>query len=203
MDARTFDKRKPPSRYVRKGAPSEFTTITVTDGIAMGHQGEKASLVSRDVIADTVKLTMRGHGSDALVGLAGCNKSLPGMRMLSTTAALHGQGMGDKVAVITGGRFSDATRGFRIGQVGPEAAVGSPIRLVEDGDIIELDAVEGTINVHLCDDELLVRRKHWNPRETANTSGVIWTYAQTVGNARDDAVTHPGGAVEKNCYADI
>jgi dihydroxy-acid dehydratase len=131
-------------------------------------------------------------------------KGGPGMReMLSTTAALYGQGMGDKVALITDGRFSGATRGFCVGHVGPEAAVGGPIGLLRNGDVIELDAVEGTLNVQLSDDELDARRKEWTPRETDYASGVLWKYAQTVGSARDGAVTHPGGAKEKICYADI
>ena len=131
-------------------------------------------------------------------------KGGPGMReMLSTTAALYGQGMGDKVALITDGRFSGATRGFCIGHVGPEAAVGGPIGLLQDGDIIELDAVAGTMNVQVSDEEMEERRKKWAPRETDYASGAIWKYAQTVGNARDGAVTHPGGAAEKHCYADI
>lgn len=131
-------------------------------------------------------------------------KGGPGMReMLSTTAALYGQGMGDKLALITDGRFSGATRGFCIGHVGPEAAVGGPIGLLKDGDIIEIDAVAGTLNVQLSDEELAERRKDWKPRETDYQSGVIWKYAQTVGPARDGAVTHPGGAKEIKCYADI
>ncbi|WP_099867721.1 dihydroxy-acid dehydratase [Pararhizobium haloflavum] len=128
----------------------------------------------------------------------------PGMReMLSTTAALYGQGMGDKVALITDGRFSGATRGFCIGHVGPEAAVGGPIALIRDGDIIEIDAVEGTLDVRLSEDELAERAKAWTSRETDSSSGVLWKYAQTVGSARHGAVTHPGGAKEKHCYADI
>ncbi|MBF9234184.1 dihydroxy-acid dehydratase [Microvirga alba] len=128
----------------------------------------------------------------------------PGMReMLSTTAALYGQGMGDKVALITDGRFSGATRGFCIGHVGPEAAVGGPIGLIKDGDIIVLDAIEGTIAVELSDEELARRRAEWKPRETTATSGYLWKYAQTVGPARDGAVTHPGGAAEKETYADV
>ncbi|MBM6596438.1 dihydroxy-acid dehydratase [Microvirga pudoricolor] len=128
----------------------------------------------------------------------------PGMReMLSTTAALYGQGMGDKVALITDGRFSGATRGFCIGHVGPEAAVGGPIGLIRDGDMIVLDAIEGTIEVELSDEELARRRAEWSPRETTATSGYLWKYAQTVGSARDGAVTHPGGAAEKETYADV
>lgn len=131
-------------------------------------------------------------------------KGGPGMReMLATTAAIYGQGNGDKVALITDGRFSGATRGFCIGHVGPEAAVGGPIGLLRDGDIIEIDAIEGTLNHQLSDEELEKRRAEWAPRETDYQSGVIWKYAQTVGPARDGAVTHPGASKEKVCYADI
>ncbi|MEM6382338.1 MAG: dihydroxy-acid dehydratase [Pseudomonadota bacterium] len=128
----------------------------------------------------------------------------PGMReMLSTTAALYGQGMGDKVALITDGRFSGATRGFCIGHVGPEAAVGGAIGLLHNGDIISIDAIEGTISVDLTDEVLAERKKAWKSRETDHASGVLWKYAQTVGPARFGAVTHPGGRAEKKTYADI
>ncbi|MBZ9794726.1 dihydroxy-acid dehydratase [Mesorhizobium sp. ES1-4] len=128
----------------------------------------------------------------------------PGMReMLSTTAALYGQGMGGKVALITDGRFSGATRGFCIGHVGPEAAVGGPIGLIRDGDVITIDAVNGTIDVALTESELAARATTWKARTTDYQSGAIWKYAQTVGSARDGAVTHPGGAKETHCYADI
>ena len=128
----------------------------------------------------------------------------PGMReMLSTTAALYGQGMGDKVALITDGRFSGATRGFCVGHVGPEAAVGGPIALLSDGDVITLDAIKGTLDVALSDAELAERRKAWAPRENGATSGYLWKYAQTVGPAVNGAVTHPGGAKETQTYADI
>ena len=131
-------------------------------------------------------------------------KGGPGMReMLSTTAALYGQGMGDKVALITDGRFSGATRGFCIGHVGPEAAVGGPIGLLKDGDIIEIDAEKGSLNHCLSEEEIQSRKAEWKPRETDYQSGVIWKYAQTVGSAQHGAVTHPGGEKEKICYADI
>jgi dihydroxy-acid dehydratase len=131
-------------------------------------------------------------------------KGGPGMReMLSTTAALYGQGMGGKVALITDGRFSGATRGFCVGHVGPEAATGGPIGLLQDGDIITIDAVNGTLDVKLSDEELAARAKKWKARRTDYQSGAIWKYAQTVGSARDGAVTHPGGASETHCYADI
>ncbi|MEJ0052329.1 MAG: dihydroxy-acid dehydratase [Methylovirgula sp.] len=127
----------------------------------------------------------------------------PGMReMLSTTAALYGQGMGNKVALITDGRFSGATRGFCIGHVGPEAAIGGPIALLRDGDIIRIDAINHTIEVKLSDEELAERKKSWTPRSTNYGSGAIWKYAQQVGSARYGAVTQPGGAGEVECYAD-
>lgn len=131
-------------------------------------------------------------------------KGGPGMReMLATTAALYGQGTGDKVALITDGRFSGATRGFCIGHVGPEAAAGGPIALIKDGDTIILDAVEGTIDVALSAAELEERRKNWKPRENDYASGSLWKYAQIVGPAEKGAVTHPGGKAEKHVFADI
>jgi len=131
-------------------------------------------------------------------------KGGPGMReMLSTTAAIYGQGMGDKVALITDGRFSGATRGFCVGHVGPEAAVGGPIGLLRDGDVIEIDAEAGILNVDLSEAELAKRRKAWTPREHDYQSGALWRYAQTVGPAYQGAVTHPGGKAETHVYADI
>lgn len=131
-------------------------------------------------------------------------KGGPGMReMLSTTAALYGQGMGDKVALITDGRFSGATRGFCIGHVGPEAAVGGPIAHIKDGDIITLDAVTGEISVNVSEADFAERAKSWKARETEYGSGAIWKYAQLVGPARYGALTTPGAEEEKRCYADI
>jgi dihydroxy-acid dehydratase len=128
----------------------------------------------------------------------------PGMReMLSTTAALYGQGAGEKVALITDGRFSGGTRGFCIGHVGPEAAEGGPIALIEDGDIIEIDAEAGTLNARLDEATLGQRRKKWKPRTNGFGSGALWKYAQGVGPARYGAVTHPGGDAETVTYADI
>jgi dihydroxy-acid dehydratase len=127
----------------------------------------------------------------------------PGMReMLSTTSAIYGQGMGEHVALITDGRFSGATRGLCVGHVGPEAAVGGPLALLRDGDIIDIDASVGTLTVRLSDDELAARRATWEPRQTDYQSGAIWRYAQTVGPARYGAVTHPGARAETHVYAD-
>ena len=131
-------------------------------------------------------------------------KGGPGMReMLATTAALYGQGAGEKVALITDGRFSGATRGFCIGHVGPEAAVGGPIGLLKDGDSITIDAETGEINVDLSDEEMAARNAEWSTRGTDYNAGAIWKYAQTVGSAEKGAVTHPGAAAETHVYADI
>ena len=131
-------------------------------------------------------------------------KGGPGMReMLSTTSAIYGQGMGDQVALITDGRFSGATRGFCVGHVGPEAALGGPIALLRNGDRIRMDATAGTMEVLLSDAELAERRAAWTPRRTDYNSGAIWKFAQTVGPAHLGAVTNPGGAAETHCYADI
>ena len=131
-------------------------------------------------------------------------KGGPGMReMLATTAALYGQGMGEKVALITDGRFSGATRGFCIGHVGPEAADCGPIALVEDGDTIAIDAAAGTIELEVEPSVLDERRKAWQPRVNDYRSGALWRYAQNVGPAAKGAVTHPGAAAESHVYADI
>ncbi|ONG51874.1 dihydroxy-acid dehydratase [Pseudoroseomonas deserti] len=131
-------------------------------------------------------------------------KGGPGMReMLSTTAAIYGQGMGEDVALITDGRFSGATRGFCVGHVGPEAAVGGPIGLLQNGDRIVIDAEKGSIDVILPEGEMEKRRAAWKPRGTDYNAGALWKYAQLVGPAHLGAVTHPGGEAETHCYADI
>ena len=131
-------------------------------------------------------------------------KGGPGMReMLSTTAALSGQGRGDKVALITDGRFSGATRGLCVGHVGPEAQEGGPIALVRDGDIIAIDADAGTIELEVNPIELETRKRRWSPRQTAYGSGALWKFAQSVGPAHLGAVTHPGQKGERHVYADL
>ena len=131
-------------------------------------------------------------------------KGGPGMReMLQTTGAIYGQGKGEKVALITDGRFSGATRGFCIGHVGPEASVGGPIALLRNGDIIDIDAKKGTINVRLTKKQLAARKKKWKPKKINFGNGTLWKYAQTVGPAYLGAPTHPGGKNEVKVYADI
>ena len=129
----------------------------------------------------------------------------PGMReMLATTSAISGQGMGKKVALITDGRFSGATRGFCVGHVGPEAAHGGPIGLLRDGDVITIDATTGELSVDLGESDLAARRADWaGARKTIYATGALWKYAQLVGSARTGAVTHPGGAAEEHVYMDI
>ena len=128
----------------------------------------------------------------------------PGMReMLSTTGAIYGQGKGEKVALITDGRFSGATRGFCVGHVGPEAALGGPIALLRNGDIIDIDAKKGTINVRLSKKELTTRKRKWRPRKSDFGSGTLWKYAQTVGPAYLGAPTHPGKKKEVKDYSKI
>ena len=131
-------------------------------------------------------------------------KGGPGMReMLATTAALYGQGMGEKVALITDGRFSGGTRGFCIGHIGPEAADGGPIGLIEEGDMINIDAIAGVIDLEVDESIMAERREKFTRRETDYGSGALWRYAQNVGPAYQGAVTHPGAKAEKNVYADI
>ena len=123
--------------------------------------------------------------------------------MLSTTAAIYGQGMGEKVALITDGRFSGGTRGFCVGHVGPEAFNGGPIAFLKDGDKITIDANKGTIDFNLSKKEILKRRKQWKNIKPNFTSGTLWKYALSVGSSKNGAVTHPGAYKEKSCYADI
>ena len=131
-------------------------------------------------------------------------KGSPGMpEMLSTTGAIYGQGLGEDVALITDGRFSGGTHGFSIGHVGPEAALGGPIGLLKNGDIIEIDTEKGTLNVNLTQNELNIRKSKWKPKTIEYTSGTLWKYSQSVGPAFEGAVTHPGASKEKKCYADI
>ncbi len=128
----------------------------------------------------------------------------PGMReMLSTTGAIYGQGKGEKVALITDGRFSGATRGFCVGHVGPEAALGGPIALLKNGDVIDIDAKKGTINVRLNRSQLASRKKRWKAKKSSFGSGTLWKYAQTVGPAYLGAPTHPGKKKEVKEYSKI
>jgi dihydroxy-acid dehydratase len=159
-----------------------------------------------DCEEDAMKAVQAGNYADGEVIVIRYEgpKGGPGMReMLGVTSAIYGQGRGDKVALITDGRFSGATRGFCIGHVGPEAAVGGPIGLLQDGDVIAIDAAQGTLDVEVAPEELDRRRAGWAPRPTFYGAGTLWKYAQTVGSAEKGAVTHPGAAAEVHVYADL
>jgi dihydroxy-acid dehydratase len=171
-------------------------TELVFEGPARVFDGEQAAF-------DAVQAKDYKDGDVLVIRYEG-PKGGPGMReMLSTTAALYGQGTGGKVALITDGRFSGGTRGFCIGHVGPEAAVGGPIGLLKDGDIIRIDAEKGTMEVKVTDAELAERRKNWKPRPTNYNSGALHKYAALVGPARDGAVTHPGASGETHTFVDL
>jgi dihydroxy-acid dehydratase len=168
-------------------------------------EGTALCFDSEEEAFEAVRLRAYKPGDVIVVRYEG-PKGGPGMReMLSTTAAIYGQSehKGKEVALITDGRFSGATRGFCVGHVGPEAAVGGPIALLQNGDRIVIDAAKGTIDVMLSDAELAARRAAWQPRRTDYNSGAIWKYAQLVGPAHLGALTHPGAEGETHCYADI
>jgi dihydroxy-acid dehydratase len=168
-------------------------------------EGTALCFDSEEEAFEAVRLRAYKPGDVIVVRYEG-PKGGPGMReMLSTTAAIYGQSehQGKEVALITDGRFSGATRGFCVGHVGPEAAVGGPIALLRNGDKIVIDAAKGTIDVLLSDAELAARHAAWQPRRTDYNSGAIWKYAQLVGPAHLGALTHPGAEAESHCYADI
>jgi dihydroxy-acid dehydratase len=163
-----------------------------------------ALIFDREEDAFRAVIERRYNSGDVIVIRYEGPRGGPGMReMLATTSAIYGQGMGEEVAMITDGRFSGATRGLCIGHVGPEAAVGGPIALIENGDIIDIDAETGSLSVRIDEKVLLARHKSWKPRNTDLQSGAIWKYAQIVGAARYGAITHPGALAETHVYADI
>ncbi len=164
----------------------------------------KAKCFDSEELALSAVLDKKVKAGDVVVIRYEGPKGSPGMpEMLSTTGAIYGQGLGEDVALITDGRFSGGTHGFSIGHVGPEAAVGGPIGLLKDGDIIEIDTEKGTLDVKLSDKELKLRKEKWKPRKIEITTGTLWKYSQSVGPAFEGAVTHPGASKEKKCYADI
>jgi dihydroxy-acid dehydratase len=117
-------------------------------------------------------------------------KGGPGMReMLATTAALVGQGLGKKVAMVTDGRFSGGTRGFMVGHVAPEAYVGGPIALVKNDDEITIDTETNIIDLHVSSEELESRRKEWSPPKPNYTTGALAKFASLVGSAAQGAIT--------------
>ena len=164
----------------------------------------KAICFDSEELALNAVLNKKVKAGDVVVIRYEGPRGSPGMpEMLSTTGAIYGQGLGEEVALITDGRFSGGTHGFSIGHVGPEAAVGGPIALLKDGDIIVIDTNKGELNVELSNDELNTRKKKWKPKDIEYTTGTLWKYSQSVGPAFEGAVTHPGASKEKKSYADI
>lgn len=169
----------------------------------LSFEGPARCFDSEQACFDAVQSRQYKEGDVLVIRYEG-PKGGPGMReMLSTTGALYGQGMGGKVALITDGRFSGGTRGFCIGHVGPEAAIGGPIGLLRDGDMIRIDAAAGTLDVLVGDDEMAARKAQWTPRKNRYQAGALWKYAQLVGPAVGGAVTHPGAEAEEHVYADL
>ncbi len=188
---------------LRGNLAPEGAIVKVAGMKALQHRGPARCFDSEEECFAAVERRDYKDGDVLVIRYEG-PKGGPGMReMLSTTAALYGQGAGDKVALITDGRFSGGTRGFCIGHVGPEAAIGGPIALLQDGDIIAIDAATGTLEVALTEAELATRRAQWKPRATDYGSGALWKFAQLVGPAEKGAVTHPGAAAETHLYADL
>ena len=181
----------------------EGAIVKVAGMTRLVHKGPARVFDSEEAAYEAVQNKNYKAGDVIVIRYEG-PKGGPGMReMLATTSAIYGQGMGDKVALITDGRFSGATRGFCIGHVGPEAAVGGNIALINDGDEIFIDANNGILEVNLTDEELKSRKKQWKPKNHDYQSGDLWKYSQLVGSALNGAVTHPGANKEKFCYADI
>ena len=181
----------------------EGAIVKVAGMTRLVHKGPARVFDSEEAAYEAVQNKNYKEGDVIVIRYEG-PKGGPGMReMLATTSAIYGQGMGDKVALITDGRFSGATRGFCIGHVGPEAAVGGNIALINDGDEIFIDANNGILEVDVSEEELISRKKQWKPKKHDYQSGDLWKYSQLVGPALNGAVTHPGANKEKFCYADI
>ena len=161
-------------------------------GVQMKEFTGTAKVFDREELAfDAVSKGQIDEGNVVVIRYEG-PKGGPGMReMLATTAALVGQGLGKKVAMVTDGRFSGGTRGFMIGHVAPEAFVGGPIALVKDGDKISVNINDNSINLHVSDDELKLRKEQWKRPDPNYTSGALAKYASLVGSAAYGAITKP------------
>ena len=166
--------------------------VIKTAGVEMTEFTGVAKVFDREEIAfDAVSKGEIDEGSVVVIRYEG-PKGGPGMReMLATTAALVGQGLGKKVAMVTDGRFSGGTRGFMVGHVAPEAFVGGPIALVKDGDKISINTNDNSINLHVSEDDLKEREKRWKRPNPNYTSGALAKYASLVGSAAQGAITKP------------
>ena len=157
------------------------------------HEGPARIFESDEDATNAIK-TGQIHPGDVIVIRYEGPKGGPGMReMLNPTSAIAGYGLGSTVALITDGRFSGASRGAAIGHVSPEAAVGGPIALLEEGDIIQINIPELTLNVKLSEEELAARKAKWQPREPKITSGYLARYAAMVTSGNRGAVLEVPG----------
>ncbi len=175
---------------ILKGTLAPEGAVIKTAGIEITKFTGKAKVFDRE--EDAFDATAKGEieeGDVVLIRYEG-PKGGPGMReMLATTAALIGQGLGKKVAMVTDGRFSGGTRGFMVGHVAPEAFVGGPIALVKNGDEISIDTKTNSVDLHVSDEELNTRRKEWKQPKPNYTSGALAKYASLVGSAAHGAIT--------------
>ena len=177
---------------ILKGSLAPDGAVIKTAGVEMTKFTGKARVFDREEFAfEAVKRGDIDEGQVVVIRYEG-PKGGPGMReMLATTAALVGQGLGKKVAMVTDGRFSGGTRGFMVGHVAPEAYVGGPIALIKDDDEITIDTETNVIDLHVSSEELENRRKQWSPPKSNYTTGALAKFATLVGSAAEGAITKP------------
>jgi dihydroxy-acid dehydratase len=177
---------------ILKGTLAPEGAVIKTAGVEMTEFTGTAKVFDREEYAfDSVAKGEIDEGDVIVIRYEG-PKGGPGMReMLATTAALVGQGLGKKVAMVTDGRFSGGTRGFMVGHVAPEAFVGGPISLVKNGDKISINTESNSIDLHVSEDELKKRKQEWKKPTPNYTSGALAKYASLVGSAAKGAITTP------------
>ena len=177
---------------ILKGTLAPDGAVIKTAGVEMTEFTGTAKVFDREELAfDAVAKGKIDEGDVVVIRYEG-PKGGPGMReMLATTAALVGQGLGKKVAMVTDGRFSGGTRGFMVGHVAPEAFVGGPIALVKDGDKISISTDSNSINLHVSENELQERKQKWEKPTPNYQSGALAKYASLVGSAAEGAITIP------------
>ena len=177
---------------ILKGTLAPDGAVIKTAGVEMTEFTGTAKVFDREELAfDAVAEGEIDEGDVVVIRYEG-PKGGPGMReMLATTAALVGQGLGKKVAMVTDGRFSGGTRGFMVGHVAPEAFVGGPIALIKDGDKISISTESNSIDLHVSEDELEKRKQEWKKPAPNYTSGALAKYASLVGSAAKGAITTP------------
>jgi len=180
---------------ILKGTLAPEGAVIKTAGVEMTKFTGKARVFDSEEYAfDSVAKGEINDGDVLVIRYEG-PKGGPGMReMLATTAAIVGQGLGKKVAMITDGRFSGGTRGFMVGHVAPEAFVGGPIALVKDGDEISINIEDNSVNLHVSEEELKQRSTEWRMPKPNYTSGALAKYAFLVGSAAQGAITDPNNA---------